>query len=101
MLSHWHSKCVSFPQQYNFVIKHKASVENKVADALSRVHLILNAMAIQVLCFDSLMQDYPRCREFKVINEDLMACKQVEYASFSVHDGYLFKGTLLCVPSTY
>ena len=99
-LSHRHGKWVSFLQQYNFVIKHKAGVENKVADALSRVHLILTTMAVQVIGFDSLKQDYPHCRDFKVIYEDLMAGKQAEYAGFSIHDGYLFKGTLLCIPNT-
>lgn len=99
-LSYRHGKWVSFLQQYNFVIKHKTGTENKVADALSRLHLILTAMAVQVVGFDSLKQDYSHCRDFKVINEDLMDEKQAEYANFFIHDDYLFKGTLLCIPST-
>ncbi|KAL3533273.1 hypothetical protein ACH5RR_006794 [Cinchona calisaya] len=59
--------------QYNFVIKYEAGTENKMADALSPVHLILISMVIQMVSFDSLKQDCSTCKDFKVIYEDLMA----------------------------
>ena len=40
-LNHRHKKWVSFLQVYTFGIKHKAGVEIRAADALSRVVLIL------------------------------------------------------------
>ncbi|KAL3507023.1 hypothetical protein ACH5RR_032405 [Cinchona calisaya] len=56
-------------EMYNFVIKHKAEIENKVADALSPVYLILTSTAVQVTSFDSLKQDYSTRKDFKHIME--------------------------------
>ena len=45
-LNYRHGKWVSFLQEYTFVLKHKAGVENKAADALNRVVYILTSLAI-------------------------------------------------------
>jgi len=95
-----HGKWVSFLQQYSFVIKHKAGTENRVADALSRVMHILTSMAIQVVGFDLLKKDYSSCKDFSIIFAELQSGQQTNYAGFSLHDGYLFKGTCLCLPNT-
>lgn len=87
-------------QEYSFVIKHKAGSENKVADALSRVVYVLCSMAIQVVGFDLLKRDYPSCKDFSSIHAQLLAGQQGGYGEFSLHDGFLFKGTRACLPST-
>ena len=46
-----HNKWVEFLQDYTFIIKHKAGVENKVADALSRRIMILVVMSVEVIGF--------------------------------------------------
>ncbi|KAF7135648.1 hypothetical protein RHSIM_Rhsim08G0121000 [Rhododendron simsii] len=87
-------------QEYSFVIKHKAGSENKVADALSRVVYVLSSMAIQVVGFDLLKRDYPSSKDFSSIRAQLLAGQQGGYGDFSLHDGFLFKGTQLCLPNT-
>jgi len=53
-----HNKWVEFLQDYTFVLKHKAGVENKVADALSRCVMILVAMSAEVIGFERLREEY-------------------------------------------
>ena len=95
-----HAKWVAFLQEYSFVLKHKAGIENKAADALSRVMLILTSMAVQVVGFELLKKDYPSCKDFSIIYADLLTGQHANYPNYSLHDGYLFRGTRLCVPNT-
>ena len=96
-LNHCHGKWVSFLQEYSFVIRHKSGVENKAANALSRVVYILSSMAIQVVGFDLLKRDYNSCKDFSIIYYALAAGTAGAYPNFLLHDGYLFKGTHLCL----
>ena len=50
--------------------------------------------------FDLLKRDHPSSKDFNIICVDLVARQHVEYLDFSLHDGYLFKGTCLCLPNT-
>jgi len=47
-----HSKWVKFLQDYTFIFKHKAWVENKVTDALSQCVMILVVMNAEVTGFE-------------------------------------------------
>ena len=58
-----HNKWV-FLQVYTFVLKHKAGVENKVADALSRRVMILVVMSAEVIGFERLREKYDSCPDF-------------------------------------
>jgi len=51
-----HSKWVEFLQDYTFVLKHKACVENKVADALSRRVMTSVIMSTEVIGFKRLSE---------------------------------------------
>ena len=53
-----HGSWVEFLQCYHFVVKHKAGVENKVADALSRRVSLLSIMSVKVTGFERLKDDY-------------------------------------------
>ncbi|KAL6188925.1 hypothetical protein ACLB2K_040316 [Fragaria x ananassa] len=99
-LSYRHGKWVSFLQEYSFVIKHKSGAENKAADALSRVIYLLSSTALQVVGFDLLKRDYSSCKDFSSLYADLAAGQGREHVNFSLHDGYLFNGTRLCLPNT-
>ena len=99
-LNHHHGKWVSFLQEYNFIIRHKYGVENKATDSLSRVVYILSSMAIQVVGFDLLKRDYNSCKDFNILYDALLAGNLGAYPNFLLHDGYLFKGTRLCLPDT-
>jgi len=61
-----HSKWVEFLQDYTFVLKHKAGVENKVADALSRRVMTLVTMSTEVIGFKRLREKYDSCPDFDV-----------------------------------
>ena len=52
-----HAKWAKFLQEYSFVLKHKAGVENKPADTLSRKVNLLAAMKIEVKGFEKLKED--------------------------------------------
>jgi len=53
-----HNKWVEFLQNYTFVLKHKAIVENKAVDALSRRVMILVVMSTEVTGFKRLREEY-------------------------------------------
>lgn len=95
-----HGKWVEFLQEYSFVIKHKAGIENKAADALSRVIYMLHTMEVKVVGFERLKNDYLTCKDFQDIYVDLSAGQHQNHSNFSLQDGYLFKSNHLCLPST-
>ena len=59
-----HNKWVKFFQDYTFVLRHKARVEKKVADVLSRRVMILVAMSAEVTGFERLREKYESCPDF-------------------------------------
>ena len=58
-LNQSHSKWVDFSQIYTFFLKHRSGKCNRVADALSRRHLLLIKMQIEVVGFKELENLYP------------------------------------------
>ncbi|KAF7844304.1 putative mitochondrial protein [Senna tora] len=52
---------VEFLQEFNFVVKHCSGVENKVADALSRMLNVLNSISVSIVGFDKLKDEYASC----------------------------------------
>ena len=97
-LNQKHGKWVEFLQEYAFVIKHKAGVENKAADALSRVIYVMNTLSVKVVGFERLKEEYPSCKDFQDVYSSMTTGQQ--HSVFSLRDGYLFKGHRLCLPST-
>ena len=63
-LNQRHLKWVEFLQSYTFFLKHKSGKYNKVVDALSRRHLLLIEMQIEVIGFKELMNLYPEDPNF-------------------------------------
>ena len=94
-----HAEWVEFLQSFSFVSKYKQGSTNVVADALSRRYALLSILDGRVLGFE-LMKGY---YEFDDEARPVMAeCLKGNYEDFSLHDGYLFKGSRLYVPkSTY
>ena len=82
-------------QAYSFVIRHKAGASNTVADALSRRHVLTSEMKIQVCGFDTFRALYQDDPDFRNIWNH---CNNGPFQDYSNHDGYLFKGSRLCVP---
>ncbi|XP_074351995.1 uncharacterized protein LOC141691154 [Apium graveolens] len=70
-MNHKHGKWVEFLQEYAFVIKHKAWVENKAVDALSRVIYVLNTISMQVMGFEKLKDEYLISKDFRDVYNDM------------------------------
>ncbi|KAK8942371.1 hypothetical protein KSP39_PZI009407 [Platanthera zijinensis] len=99
-LSHRHAKWVEFLQSYHYVLKHRAGVENKPADALSRRISLLQTMSTRVVGFERLPGDYVESPDFRDIYGALTRDPPEVIEDFSVSDAYLFFRTRLCIPDT-
>jgi len=86
-----------FLQDYAFVLKHKARVENKIVDALSRRVMILEGMSAEVTGFESLIEDYESCPNFGEIYDMLRDSSVREVDEFLLQDGYLFRFRKVCI----
>ncbi|GKE19491.1 RNA-directed DNA polymerase [Tanacetum coccineum] len=76
-------------------IKHKAGTLNKVADALSQRHILLSAMQVRIVGFETFKELYVDDSDFAGIWQK---CQDQPYPPFIIHDGFLFKGNRLCIP---
>ena len=95
-----HGKCVEFLNEYSFVINHRASIENKAVDALSRLTVTLHHMCAHVIRFDRLKYEYSTCSDFGIIYDEVSNGNRHEYVDFLVENDYLFKVTKSCIPRT-
>ena len=93
-LNRKHATWVEFLQVYNFTIKHKAGVQNVVADALSRKYTLLSSMQVKVVGFEILKDLYENDDDLSKI---WITCMEKPFKEFSIVEGFLFKGNVLCV----
>ncbi|XP_071704931.1 uncharacterized protein [Rutidosis leptorrhynchoides] len=96
-LSPRHARWVEVLQSYSFVIKHKAGKHNQVADALSRRHLLLSTLHVKIMGFDTWKSLYSDDTDFKDI---WLKCHVTPFGSYSLQEGFLFRGSRLCVPNS-
>ncbi|XP_038719817.1 uncharacterized protein LOC120012463 [Tripterygium wilfordii] len=94
-LSSRHAWWAAYIQQFSFVLKHKSGHLNKVEDALSRRITLVTTLRTSVLGFELLKDLLPTDPYFGTILREL-STRSGSY--FILHEGYLFKGTRLCVP---
>lgn len=90
-----HASWFAYLQQFTFVIKHKAGTLNKVADALSRRHTLLTSLHVSITGFVALPELYHDDLFFGKIWRALQHELSDEYMLL---DGFLFRGTRLCLP---
>ncbi|GJY59007.1 putative reverse transcriptase domain-containing protein [Tanacetum coccineum] len=86
---------VSFLQNFNFTLKHKAVIHNKVADELSRRTSYLSVMRAEVQGFDTFKEMYSEDTYFGPIMQEVLSGQCYDY---QVQDGFLCKGMQLCIP---
>lgn len=75
-------------------------VENKPADALSRINSLLQSMSVHVVGFERMKDEYSACPDFGIIYRDVLDGNRHECVDFIIRDGYLFRGTRLCIRRT-
>ena len=80
------------------MLKHKAGIENKAADALSRRISLLVAMSVETTGFERIREEYESCPNFGEIYTLLRDGLARERDDFFLQDGYLFRATQLCIP---
>ena len=86
---------MEFLQSFHFTIKHKSGKLNQGADALSRRHLLLFQLDACVLGFEHLKSLYETDED---LGEIYRTCQRHPKGDFLIQEGYLFKGTRLCIP---
>ncbi|XP_026397999.1 uncharacterized protein LOC113293652 [Papaver somniferum] len=89
-------KWASYLQDFTFVLKHKAGAQNRVADGLSRRRSLLTSLRKEVLGFESFVDLYKSDPYIGTILDTVHAGSN---ARFTLLEGFLFKGTRLCVPA--
>ena len=95
-----HARWVDFLQQFSFVLKHKAVVENRVADALSRKTHLLASLAVEVTGFEELKQHYHTDPDFGTIHGHISIGSTQEHPKYTLIDMYLFYDSRLWLPKT-
>ncbi|KAK8947266.1 hypothetical protein KSP39_PZI006860 [Platanthera zijinensis] len=93
-----HAKWVSYLQEYTFIIKHLKGTLNRVADALSRVTLLLSTLEVKVVGFDRIKDEYAHCPDFRDIYFATQENQPTTISAFYIRDGYLFYHSRLCIP---
>jgi len=93
-----HARWASYFEQLNFVIHHKDGVDNKVSDALSRRVSLLVLLQSKIIGFGCLKKLYKEDEDFAEIWEKCSLRQPVQ--DFHILDGFLLKGSQLCVPRT-
>lgn len=91
-----HARWMEYLQQFTFVIKHKAGVHNKVADALSRLAILLITMESEVIGFDRLKELYDSDDDFVDIWKQHNS--GTPSGLYIIHDGFLLFKNRLCIP---
>ena len=82
------------------MVKHRAGVENKAADALSRRVSLLSVMSVKVTRFEQLKDDYETCPDFGELYTSLRSASWPVLDDYTLQDGYLFKANKLCIPQS-
>ena len=77
------------------MVKHRAGVENKAVDALSRRVSLLSVMSVKVTRFKRLKDDYKSCPDFGELYTSLSNASRPIPNDYTLQDGYLFKANKL------
>ena len=82
---------------FPYAIKYKKGKENIVADALSRMYVLLTSLDAKLIGFEYVKELYEHDFDFAQI---FVACEKGAFKNFRRVDGYLFKENKLCVPQS-
>ncbi|KAK8936663.1 hypothetical protein KSP39_PZI012026 [Platanthera zijinensis] len=95
-----HAKWVAFLQGYTFNHKHLKGADNRVADALSRLTLLLTSMEVHVIGFERVKDEYATCPDFQDFYLSAQDSSPTTISAYVIKDGYLFRNGKLCIPQS-
>lgn len=87
----------AYLQQFIFVIKHRSDISNRVADALSRRHLLVADLHLNVEGFEMFRDLYAADPFFSKVFSNLIDGIDLDFVLIDV---FLFEGVCLCVPDS-
>ena len=85
-----HARWIQFLQKFPFRIKHKAGIQNKIVDALSRCADLLLTLSNKIVGFEMLKELYENNEDFKEIWDKCVTNQPCD--DFHIYEGYLLKG---------
>ena len=83
-----HDRRVEFLQHYNYVLKHKVEIENRVADVLICHRIMLSVMNTEVVVFEKIKDTYELYPDFRSIFTFLRDDVTFEVDDFLLQGGY-------------
>lgn len=83
--AHW----MNYLQQFEFVIKNKSRIENKVVDTLSRGPHLLHVFSANSMRFKSLKMQYGNDEDFGNVLNNLYAHARISGGNYSLKDGFI------------
>ena len=78
-------------------MKHRADIDNKVADAFSHKLFLLSIMSFEVTGFKKLKEDYESRPDFRELYSNLCRTPHPILDDYFLQNGYLFKANRLCI----
>lgn len=87
-------------QEFSFIVKHRTGTENRVADALSRQSHVLSILSSSIIGLDEIKKMYAKDPFFGPIISNLYQNKLDTHTGYSLKEGFLFKGCILCIPDS-
>jgi hypothetical protein len=89
-----HTSWVSYLEQFNYTLKHKARIHYIVVDVLSCRASLLSTMRVEIKGFDTYKEFYQEDSSFGPILKQTMVEGQ---AGYTLQSGFLFKENQLCI----
>ena len=96
-MSSRHVQWVEFLQDYTFILKHRAEIDNNAVDAFSCLITVLQSMQNPVIVFERLKDEHPQCPNFGVIYKESLDNPSPTQGDFLIRERYLFKGVKLYI----
>jgi hypothetical protein len=90
------ARWIEYIETFPYVICYNQGKENIVADALSRMYVLLTSLSAKMLGFEYVKDMYANDADFYDV---YIVCDKEAFGKFHKHDGYLFKESKLCVPN--
>ena len=93
-----HAKWSEFIESFPYVIKYIKGKENVVADALSRICMLVNQLELNVIGFEHIKDLYEHDPTFSIPYAKCLT--HTSWDRYYIKDGYLMRANKLCNPES-